>query len=119
MTNKNIRTKEDFYRENYKADSTVNPHTIDNFKFSDLVNKFIKQVNLKESQINSYRRLKINLELAQKDLNLDPSNKVLKATYHKAYNEVMQFEVETGIMTLAKAFCKEQAKKHRFNIKIN
>ena len=119
MNDKNIKTKEDFYRENFKANSEVNPHTIDNYKFSSIVAEFIKRAKLRESQINTYKRLKINLENALNNLNVDSKNKELKAIYNRAYDEVMQFETETGILAMGKQFCKEQARKYKFNMRIN
>jgi hypothetical protein len=89
------------------------------YKFSKILEKFIREVKLTPEQIKKYANLKTNLDLATKHRAENPKNMDAVKEYNYRYDLVMQFEVETGIMALAKAFCKEQAKKHRFNIKIN
>ncbi len=88
-------------------------------KSAPIMEKFMKQLNFKESQRLEHARLKRDLESATKNRERYPKDKNAVRDYHHRYDLLMKFETETGLVQLAKAFCKEQAKKYRFNIKIN
>ena len=81
--------------------------------------KFMKQLNFKESQRLEYARLKRDLDLAIKNREKYPKDKNAVREYHHRYDLVMKFETETGILAMGKQFCKEQARKYKFNMKIN
>lgn len=88
-------------------------------KSAPIMEKFMKQLNFKESQRLEYARLKRDLDLAIKNREKYPKDKNAVREYHHRYDLVMKFETETGILAMGKQFCKEQARKYKFNMKIN